>query len=119
LQGIRGRAIFVSTKRNNHQKQDKMATLNDLKKVWKNLDQDEKLEIIEQGINYCSVSEGSLFLRYYAKDRSIAAHVQTKPDNHLCVEAVSQDTLSTLFSDDHDYEEEDAEVILNWMESQA
>jgi hypothetical protein len=31
---------------------------------------------------------------------------------------VSKATLSELFSDDHDLEEEDAEVILNWMEKQ-
>jgi hypothetical protein len=33
-------------------------------------------------------------------------------------EAVSQDTLATLFDADHDFQEEDAEVILTWMNEQ-
>lgn len=44
-------------------------------KAWNNLDNDEKLEVIEQG-------------------------------------------LAILFDADHDFEEEDAEVILNWMNEQ-
>ena len=87
-------------------------------KVWNSLDRDDKLEIIEQGIDMFNVSEGSLFLRLFRKGNTISAYIQEGGDNHLMVEAVSQATLSELFSDDHDFEEEDAEVILNWMESQ-
>ncbi len=86
-------------------------------KAWNKLDNDEKLEVIEQGIDCCSVSEGSLFIRAY-RDGSVCAYIQTKPDNHLMAEAVSQDSLATLFDADHDFEEEDAEVILNWMNEQ-
>jgi hypothetical protein len=89
----------------------------EVSKMWNRLDNDEKLEVIEQGIDCYSVSEGSLFIRAY-KDGSVCAYIQTKPDNHLMVEAVSQDTLATLFDADHDFEEEDAEVILNWMNEQ-
>jgi hypothetical protein len=31
---------------------------------------------------------------------------------------VSQDTLISLFGTDYDFQEEDAETILNWMENQ-
>ena len=86
-------------------------------RAWNRLTNLEKLEVIEQGIDCCSVSEGSLFVRAY-RDGSVCAYIQTKPDNHLMSEAVSQDTLATLFDADHDFEEEDAEVILNWMNEQ-
>ena len=92
--------------------------MNKLVKVWNNLDRDYKLELIENGIEMCDVSEGFLMLRLYSKDNSISVSIQNTLDNHLCVEAVSQATLSDLFSDDHSFEEEDAEVILTWMESQ-
>jgi len=86
-------------------------------RAWNRLTNLEKLEVIEQGIDCCSVSEGSLFVRAY-RDGSVCAYIQTKPDNHLMAEAVSQDTLAALFDADHDFEEEDAEVILNWMNEQ-
>ena len=57
-------------------------------------------------------------LRLYAKDNSISAYITTKLDNHLCTEALSQSTLFSLFGVDYDFKEEDAEVILNWMENQ-
>ncbi len=87
-------------------------------KNWNSLDRDDKLEIIEQGIDFANTSEGFLMMRFWSKDKSISVHITNSLDNHLCVEAVSKATLSELFSDDHDLEEEDAEVILNWMESQ-
>ena len=90
----------------------------EVSKVWNDLDRDDKLEIIENAIDMCNVSEGFLMIRYYRKDDSIFAYIQDTLDNHLCVEAVSQSTLSELFSADYDFQEEDAEVILNWMESQ-
>ena len=90
----------------------------ELTRTWNNLDRDDKLEIIENGIDMCDVTEGFLMLRFWSKDKSISAHIQTKLDNHLCVESVSQSTLSELFSDNHPFEEQDAEIILNWMESQ-
>jgi hypothetical protein len=92
---------------------------NEVSKFWNILDRDDKLEIIEEGIDMFSVSEGSLFLRLYRKGNTISAYIQESSNSHLMVEAVSQATLSELFSDDHDFEEEDAEIILNWMESQA
>ena len=85
---------------------------------WNSLDRDDKLEVIEQGIEFANTSEGFLMLRFYKKGNTISAFIQKTLDNHLCVEAVSQSTLRELFSDDHDFEEEDAEVVLNWMESQ-
>jgi len=89
----------------------------DLKRVWNNLDRDDKLEIIENAIDMCSVSEGFLMFRLYRKDNSISAHIQNSLDNHLCVEVLSQATLSELFSDDYDFQEEDAEIILNFIET--
>jgi hypothetical protein len=88
-------------------------------KAWNKLDRDDKLEIIQQGIDTYNVSEGSLFLRLFRKMNDISAFIQHNPDNHLMVEAVSQDTLSELFSNEHDFEEGDAEIILNWMEKQV
>ncbi len=90
----------------------------EITKTWNNLDRDDKLEIIEQGIDFMNTNEGSLFLRLYRKDNSIGASIQTQPDNHLSVEAVSKTTLITLFSENYDFNEEDAKVILNWMENQ-
>jgi len=89
----------------------------ELVKKWNSLDRDDKLEIIEQGIDYANTSEGFLQLRHY-RDGSISASVQKSLDNHLSVEAVSQTTLLSLFSDNYDLQEEDAEAILNWMENQ-
>lgn len=90
----------------------------EITKKWNNLDRDDKLEIIEQGIDFANTSEGFLMLRLYKKGNCISAFISKTLDNHLCVESVSQSTLSELFSDDHDFKEEDAEVILNWMEKQ-
>ena len=89
-----------------------------LSKNWNKLERSEKLEIIENAIDMCNTNEGFLMLRLWSKDNSVTAHVQTKLDNHLCVESVSQTTLFSLFSEDYDFQEEDAEVILNWMENQ-
>ena len=89
-----------------------------LVKTWKKLERNEKLEIIEKSIDMCDTSEGFLMLRFWAKDNSITAHIQTKLDNHLCVEAVSQDTLISLFGNNYNFQEEDAETILTWMENQ-
>jgi hypothetical protein len=86
--------------------------------AWNNLDRDDKLEIIENAICMCNVSEGFLMIRLYKKDNSISAYIQKSLDNHLCVEAVSQASLSGMFSDDYDFQEEDAETILNFMDSQ-
>lgn len=85
---------------------------------WNKLERSEKLEIIENAIYMCNTNEGFLMLRTWAKDNSVTAHVQTKLDNHLCEEAVSQDTLISLFGENYDFQEEDAETILNWMENQ-
>lgn len=89
----------------------------ELTKNWNKLQRIEKLEIIETAIDMCNTNEGFLMLRTWAKDNSVTAHIQTKLDNHLCSEAVSQSTLFSLFGEDYDFQEEDAEVILTWMEN--
>jgi hypothetical protein len=66
----------------------------------------------------CNTNEGFLMLRLFSKDNSISGYIQTKLDNHLCSEAVSQETLISLFGNDYDFKEEDAEAILTWMENQ-
>jgi len=96
-----------------------MTNATELSRAWNNLDRDDKLEIIGEGIDMYNVSEGFIMLRLYRKSNHIGCHVQKQLDNHLCVEAVSQATLSSLFSEDHEYQEEDAEVILQWMENQG
>ena len=90
----------------------------EISKIWNKLERSEKLEIIENAIDMCNTNEGFLMLRVWSKDNSITAHVQTNLDNHLCVEAVSQNVLVELFSENHGFQEEDAEVILTWMENQ-
>jgi len=89
-----------------------------LAKNWNKLGRNEKLEIIENAIDMSNTNEGFLMLRTWAKDNSITAHIQTNLDNHLCSETVSQDTLISLFGLDYDFQEEDAETILTWMENQ-
>jgi hypothetical protein len=89
-----------------------------LAKNWNKLERSEKLEIIENGIDMFNTNEGFLMLRLWSKDNSVTAHIQTNLDNHLCSEAVSQDTLLSLFGQDYNFQEEDAEVILKWMEIQ-
>lgn len=89
-----------------------------LAKNWNKLERSEKLEIIENAIDMCDTSEGFLMIRTYSKDNSISAHIQTKLDNHLCSEAVSQETLISLFGENYNFQEEDAETILTWMENQ-
>ena len=89
-----------------------------LAKNWNRLERSEKLEIIENAIDMNNTNEGFLMLRMYAKDNSISAYIQNSLDNHLCTEAVSQSTLFTLFGENHDFQEEDAEAILTWMENQ-
>jgi hypothetical protein len=93
-------------------------TNSDVAKYWNRLDSSDKLEIIENAIDCHNVSEGFLMLRLYSNDKCIHGYIQNNIDNHLCAEAVSQETLSELFDDNHDFEEADAEVILKWMESQ-
>lgn len=88
-----------------------------LVKNWNKLERIEKLEIIENAIDMCNTSEGFLMLRLWAKDNSITAHIQSKLDNHLCIESLSQDTLISLFGNDYNFKEEDAETILTWMEN--
>lgn len=85
---------------------------------WNKLTRSEKLSIIETAIDMCNTNEGFLMLRLWSKDNSITAYVTTKLDNHLCSEAVSQDTLISLFGENYDFQEEDAETILTWMENQ-
>ena len=88
-------------------------------KNWNKLERSEKLEIIETAIDMCNTNDGFLMLRTWAKDNTVTAHIQNSLDNHLCEESVSQNTLFELFGEDYDFQEEDAEVILNWMEKQA
>jgi hypothetical protein len=90
----------------------------ELVKVWNKLDNSDKLEIIEKGIDMCNVSEGFLMLRLFSKDNSISAYITNNLDNHLCVEAVSQTTLIELFGENHEFQEEDAQTILTWMNNQ-
>ncbi|MGE0931684.1 hypothetical protein [Peijinzhouia sedimentorum] len=92
--------------------------ITEIAKYWNRLDRSEKLEIIEEALEDCNTSEGSLFLRLFRKGNTITGYIQAAPDNDLCVEAVSQDTLISLFSEDHDFDTEDAETILNWMDAQ-
>lgn len=92
--------------------------MNALVNNWNRLERSEKLEIIEKSIDMCNTNEGFLMLRLFSKDNSISAFISTKLDNHLCSEAVSQDTLFSLFGKDYDFQEEDAETILTWMENQ-
>ena len=87
-------------------------------KNWNKLSNSDKLEIIETAIDMCNTNEGFLMIRLWSKDNSMSAYITTKLDNHLCVEAVSQSTLFQLFGEDHNFKEEDAEVILNWMNEQ-
>lgn len=87
-------------------------------KSWNRLERSEKLEIIENAIIMCNTNEGFLMLRLWSKDDSISGHISTKLDNHLCAEVVSQNTLFSLFGMDYDLQEEDAEVILKWMDNQ-
>jgi hypothetical protein len=91
---------------------------NQLTKTWNNLSRSEKLEIIETAIDMCNTNEGFLMLRLWSKDNSVTAHVQKELDNHLCVESVSQNTLFEMFGEDYDFQEDDAETILTWMENQ-
>lgn len=90
----------------------------DLSKNWNKLQRIEKLEIIENAIDMCNTNEGFLMLRLWSKDNSITAYITTKLDNHLCTEALSQDTLFNLFGKGYDFKEEDADIILTWMETQ-
>jgi len=90
-----------------------------LTKNWNSLDRSEKIEVIESAIDNGNTSEGFLMLRYWAKEDAIGGYLRKQLDNHLCVEAVSQSTLIDLFGEDYDFQPEDAEKILNWMESQS
>ena len=72
--------------------------MNNIARTWNNLDRDDKLEIIENAICMCNVSDGFLMLRLFKSDNSIYAYIQKSLDNHLCIESVSQASLSKLFS---------------------
>jgi hypothetical protein len=85
---------------------------------WNNLTKNDKLEIIEKAIDMCNTNEGFLMLQWYNSTNSFSAFVTTKLDNHLSVEAVSQNTLISLFGENHNFIEEDAQTILNWMDVQ-
>jgi hypothetical protein len=87
-------------------------------KHWNRLDRSERLELIESSIENCNTNEGFLMLRFWSKENCLGGSIATKLSNHLCVEAVSQSTLIELFGEDHDFQSEDAEVILTWMDSQ-
>ena len=87
-------------------------------KSWNSLTREEKIERIQSGIEYNNTNHGFLMLQYWRKENEVGVYITSKLSNHLCVEAVSQDTLISLFGDDHEYEEQDAEVILNWMDAQ-
>lgn len=95
-----------------------LSQVSEVAKCWNRLDDSEKLEIIQYGIDNCDTSEGFLMLRYFRKENEVGAYIQKRLENHLCVEAVSQDTLIELFGENHEYTPEDAEVILEWMNSQ-
>lgn len=90
----------------------------EIARAWNRLSDSEKLEIIQDAIDYCDTSQGFLMLRFWRKEESVTGHIAKDLVNHLCVEAVSQDTLISLFGENYDYQPEDAEVILNWMASQ-
>jgi hypothetical protein len=91
----------------------------ELVKAWNKLDNYDKLEIIENGIEFSYTSEGSLWFRLF-RDGEIMPYMGSSATNHLCSEAVSQDTLIELFGKGHEFDkEEDAEIILNWMNEQV
>lgn len=88
----------------------------ELAKSWNRLNNYDKLEVISQGIDFANTDDGFLQLRMF-RDGSFQVSLQKKLDNHLSVEALSQTTLYNLFSEDYDLEEEDAQTILDWMNS--
>lgn len=95
-----------------------MTTATQISSAWNNLDQSDKLDRITEALENYAVNEGFLMIRVY-NNGDVTCHIQKHLDNHLCVEAVSQATLAELFgSEDYEYQEGDAEIILNWMEAQ-
>lgn len=93
--------------------------MTELAKKWHSLNEDDKLDIIEQAIDMYSTSEGGLFLRYYKKDNSISGCIGLENSNDpFWVESVSQGVLIDLFGEDYDYDEDDAQTILDWMNNQ-
>jgi hypothetical protein len=95
-----------------------MNNTSEIAKVWNKLNEDNKLGIIEGAIELGNVSDGFLMLKLYRKTNDIQGFMQDELDDHLCVEAVSYDTLATLFDENHEFNESDAQVILNWINSQ-
>jgi hypothetical protein len=99
--------------------------ISEVARAWKNKDQYDRVEIIVNALEDCSVAEGGLYLRYFKKDRSLHGYIQTKPDNHLMTEVVSQATLGTLFADDFEFGDDEDQLeeyagrILKWMDAQS
>lgn len=87
-------------------------------KHWNRLDRSEKLQLIEESIEDKNTSEGFLMFQFIRAQNCVWGYISKRLLNHLCLEVVSQSTLIELFGEDHDFQTEDAEVILTWMESQ-
>jgi len=118
------RVIYLTRQNNTNLKTNDMNIIvSEVRIAWKNKDQYDRVEIIVNALEDCSVAEGSLFFRYFKKDRSLHGYIQTRPDNHLMVEVVSQATLGTLFGDDFEFGDDEDQLeeyagrILNWMEA--
>lgn len=90
----------------------------ELTKHWNRLDNSEKLQLIEEIIEDKNSNDGFLMLQYVRNQNCIYGNITNRLQNHLCVEAVSATTLIELFGEDHDFQIEDAEVILNWIKNQ-
>ena len=84
---------------------------------WRKLTTKERVDLIADAIEFRSVADGFLMLRYMLQNGSIYGYITKKLYNNLCEEVVSQDTLEGLFGSDYYYVEEDAEVILEYIES--
>jgi len=94
-----------------------MKQVSEVAAAFAKADRDELIRDILAAISCGNSSEGSLWARYY-KNQGLTFYVGTKADNHLCAEAVSQDTLFTLFGEDYDFQDEDACTIVDWMLAQ-
>lgn len=113
---IRKRVVHLS----NQNISDMATTLqvSEIAKAWRSLDSEEKLELIQEAIEDCNTNDGFLMLQYWRAQDCLGAYIRQSLVNHLCVEAVSQDTLVSLFGENHDFTPEDAAVILEWMNAQ-
>lgn len=108
----------MSEQRSDDETTNTMGNSTEIAKVWNKLSNSDKLQIIESAIDLGNTSEGFLMLKLYRKMNEIQGFIQDGLDDHLCVEAVSQDTLITLFGQNYDYEESDAKTILKWINNQ-